>query len=648
VLLPVSHVYSQIVIVDVNRDIKPDLVLSDGAGIAVITNLGGRKFAPEEHFVAGNKITELSVVDVNGDGFPDIIAANAGGTTVAVLLNQPNGISINGAPSNGTFSISPEPAQYAQPVTLSITMSAASGPVPTGSVSFSVDGSFIATTALVNGVATSTYGGVLNTGTHTFIATYEGDNTYTPESFSVPHVVLAPVYATTTVLVATPKSVYTSQTVSLTATVSSSVPVPAGIVTFMDGTKTLGAGAIYQTPVVLLDTNLLAAGTHNLAAVYQGYRDPFNAMAVYQPSTSAPVSVTVKSTSTTTALSASTTSPTAGTVVTFTANVASNSGTPFGGATFYDGTGLLGTSSLQADGSCSYSTASLSIGTHSITAAYNANATFAGSTSPATVVTVTAAPAGLSPTVVTVAATDNGEQSLLVAKVRAASGAPEGEVTFLDDGNLLGSAATNGSGTASLSVPLANGVHNLSASFAGASQFAPGVSPELLEQFPATGGGFSLRIGTGSVDLSPAGSQPILLTVVPTAGFQQQVQLSCTDGVPAGYECSFSPALLYGGNSFLRIQPASRLAGKRPNTSPWYGPAAGIFSLLLIGAMTRRPDPCRGLLIAALALISMTGCGNPSISRPQMMVLSMRATAGIGGGTIVHSAQILVNIGPAE
>jgi FG-GAP-like repeat len=33
VLLPVSHLYTQLVIADVNQDNKPDLVLSDGAGI---------------------------------------------------------------------------------------------------------------------------------------------------------------------------------------------------------------------------------------------------------------------------------------------------------------------------------------------------------------------------------------------------------------------------------------------------------------------------------------------------------------------------------------------------------------------------------------------------------------------------------------
>lgn len=651
VQLPISHAYTQLVIADVNQDNKPDLVLSDGAGIAVIENLGGRNFAPEEHFVAGQKISGLSVVDVNGDGFPDIVAANAGGSTVAVLLNEPNGKGVDGAPSSGSFTISPEPAQYAQPITLSITMLAPSGPVPTGSVSFSVDGSFIVTASLSDGTASYNFGAVLNTGTHTFVATYNGDKTYAAESFSVLHVVLAPVYATQTILAATPDVVLTSQTVSLTATVTSSVTVPAGFVTFLDGTNTLGTRAIYENPVLLLDTNLLAEGTHTLTAVYQGYQEPFDTQAIFQPSTSAAVTVTVNATSTTTALSASSTSPTAGKVVTFSANVTSGSGVPFGGATFYDGTVPLGSISLQSGGSCSYSTASLAVGAHNITAVFNANATFASSTSSVIVVTVVSAGAGLSPSVVTVGAKESSDQSLLVATVSAPNGHPVGEVIFLDDGNILGSTTTNGAQTAYLTVPrFGGGVHNLSASYVGSSEFAPSVSPELLEQSPPGVGGFSLSIGSDSVDVTPAGSQAVLVTVVPTVGFQKLVQLSCAGGVPAGYECSFAPASLYGGDSYLRIQTSSKAAKRSTSVGRLYGVVFGLFSFLLIGAASRRRVHCLALAMVCASLTIMTGCGNSSgASAPsQMMVLSIRASAGNGGGTIVHSAQILLNIRSSE
>ena len=640
VYLPMSHGYTQLVIADVDQDNKPDLVLSDGAGIAVMKNLGGRNFGPEQHFVAGQRIAGLSVADVNGDGFPDIVVANESGTTATVLLNQPGSNAIDGAPSNGLFTISPEPAQYGQPVTLSIAMSVASGPVPTGSVSFNVDGAFIASLALVNGKASRTYSGALMTGIHTFIATYEGDKTYAPESFSLLHTVTPPIYATTTVLAASPTTLLTSQTVRITATVSSTVTVPAGAITFLDGVNTLGSRNIYQGPVVTFDTNLLSAGVHNLTAVYHGYQEPFDQQVVFQPSTSAPVTVTVNATGTSTALSASTQSPTAGSVVTFTASVNSAAGSPFGGATFYDGATSLGTSSLKADGSCTFSTASLSVGTHNIKAAFNANATFAGSTSSTTVVTVSPVAADLAPTLVRLAVSAQGDRNLLTASVNSATGTPTGEIVFLSDGQIIGQVVADSSGEASLSVPaLTAGAHILYASLAGDPQFAAGVSPALVEQLPPAGRGFDLAVSASELDLNL--SPTTELTVVPESGFQSLVQFTCADGVPSGYECTFSPDSLYGGSSVLRLQRMSSPILRHASLL-LYTPVAGV--LLVCLAVPRR----RRLLAGALIMISvtalMTGCGNPSPARPQMTVLSVRASAGTGAATVIHSTQILLKV----
>ena len=65
--------------------------MTDGSVIAVMQNKGSRTFDSETIYVAGQSISWLNVVDVNKDGYPDIVVANPGGTTVAVLLNEPNG-----------------------------------------------------------------------------------------------------------------------------------------------------------------------------------------------------------------------------------------------------------------------------------------------------------------------------------------------------------------------------------------------------------------------------------------------------------------------------------------------------------------------------------------------------------------------------
>lgn len=103
--------------------------------------------------------------------------------------------------------------------------------------------------------------------------------------------------------------------------------------------------------------------------------------------TSAPAATTTK-------LTASVTTATAGTNLAFTATVApaAGSGTPTGTVTFLDGTTALGPGTLNASTQATYSTTSLAVGSHSITAVYNADSNFASSTSPAVIVTINSAP----------------------------------------------------------------------------------------------------------------------------------------------------------------------------------------------------------------------------------------------------------------
>ena len=56
--------------------------------------------------------------------------------------------------------------------------------------------------------------------------------------------------------------------------------------------------------------------------------------------------------------------------------------------TFKDGATTLGTGTLNGAGQATFTTRRLSVGSHSITATYNGDATFAGSTSAALTQTV--------------------------------------------------------------------------------------------------------------------------------------------------------------------------------------------------------------------------------------------------------------------
>ena len=88
---------------DVDRDGKPDLVVSDqGDGtVALLRGNGDGTFQPPETFpacpapgdagCAASGLAQLALADLNGDGWPDVAAASAGSDAVAVLLGGDGG-----------------------------------------------------------------------------------------------------------------------------------------------------------------------------------------------------------------------------------------------------------------------------------------------------------------------------------------------------------------------------------------------------------------------------------------------------------------------------------------------------------------------------------------------------------------------------
>lgn len=663
--IPVRHAYTQIIIADLNGDKLPDLVMSDGATIAVMMNLGGRQFDSEVDYVAGRSMSVVNVVDVNGDGYPDVVVANGdgyvgssgpnySGTTVIVLLNEPNANPSSGASVTGTLSVAPEPSIAGQPftITLSVSPQSGSGPVPTGAVGFSVDGIFSADASVQNGSASYSYTGSLIPGQHTITAMYNGDSTYAPKSFSTNDNIDPPTYATNTILVVSPSTILASNTIRLTATVTSPVSVPAGVVTFLDGGNVIGSADINSGGAAQFDTNLLAPGSHTLSAQYQGYTQIGYALpltyiaAIFSPSTSAPVPVNVTADATTVSLSASSTSATSGTVLTFAAQVTSNAGTPFGGVSFYDGSELLGTLALNAQGQVSFSTASLSAGAHSIQAAFNANGPYGGALSSPQNISINAAPGVAIATYVALALqTDSSGGKWLQATVSSGNSSSSGRVTFLDSGGILGTAPLNSSGVAVLAIPeFAGGQHVLTASYGGTSALAPSVSPAFTEEWSSAGPGFSLQVVPQPAKSSSEVS--LKVNLLPTGNFQQSVTLSCANGVPAGYRCEFSPSVLSGGHedSTLLILPAPQ------GTSSLF--AGLVFLPLLFAAFLFQAGATNRYWWSSLVLMvcccigSLTGCSN-AMPPTRLTVVTVQASASTGSEVIIHSFQLIVKL-PAK
>jgi hypothetical protein len=334
-------------------------------------------------------------------------------------------------------------------------------------------------------------------------------------------------------------------------------------------------------------------------------------------------------------------------VVTISASVSSASGTPFGGATFFDGSALLGTAALHADGTATFSTAGLSAGTHNLSASFNANATFAGSSSAPVTLAVNAPPASAIATFTALSTTlhsDDGTASL-TATVTAEHGSPHSTVVFLDGGVILGKAITDSMGSAVLTLPLpGNGAHNLQASFSGDSQFAASASPELQEIWPASGPGFSIAVNSSVVRFS-GDSAEAELSLTSLSAIQNPIQLACASGVPAGYSCSFEPSTLsQGGISHLTIRrsaPSSNALFFDSGSKTRILSCVVVVLFVVLFTASRLRVPALAAL-CCLGLFFVSGCGG-SIRQPEkLQVVTIQATSATGQSLIVHSAQFIL------
>jgi sugar lactone lactonase YvrE len=175
---------------------------------------------------------------------------------------------------------------------------------------------------------------------------------------------------------------------------------------------------------------------------------------------------------TSTTVSSSNSSTYYGAALTLTANVSATSGTPTGTVAFYSDGSSLGSGSL-AGGTASLTTRTLSIGSHSITAAYAGVVPYLASTSAAIGQTITTIPTGVvftaspNPAVVT-------NSVAIQAQVSATDGSsPTGVVSIVADGNtVIGTPSLSGGLATASTSTLAVGTHNITVSYLGGGNYA--------------------------------------------------------------------------------------------------------------------------------------------------------------------------------
>lgn len=301
--------------------------------------------------------------------------------------------------ANTTVSVNPDPSQsfYSQPFTFNVTVSSTGG-IPDGSITFlSSSPNQSLNFPLVNGVAQITISnlnvatvlgapvahGTIFSGTNPLRFTYNpavGSN-FNSDFEETSHTVYpAPTQVNITSNI-NPSA--QGQSVIFTITVSTTPPgtgTPPGTVTLYDnGVAIPGAANIPLIGgVATFTTSALTFGTHPISALYTSTNTNY----ATSNNTATPYSHTVARV-TTTALTSNNTPSIYGENVIFTATVNGGAfGTPTGTVQFYNGAVLIGTGTL-AGGTTTFTTNSLIVGTHPITARYvpSVGSIFATSTS---------------------------------------------------------------------------------------------------------------------------------------------------------------------------------------------------------------------------------------------------------------------------
>jgi len=488
----------------------------------------------------GQPATEASL-DV-----PAGLAVSPSGTLFLseLLGNRVREVSLPSPYADTAVTITANGSAAGSPVILTATLSAINGLAAnaTGSVAF-----FNGTSALLgqapvsNGTATFTTSS-LTQGAHTINAIYSGDPNFA-YAVAPPFSLTITSAQATVALSANPNPATANQPIALTATVTPSTAT--GTATFLNGSSTLGVATIANGSATLSGVTL-AAGTYSLTAQYSGN-------STFPAATSPAVSLTVKANSSVAVTSSANPSNTKQSV-TFTAAVTPSTAT--GTVQFLDGTTVLGSSTLSG-GSASFTPASLTPGTHSITASYSGDASDTAATSAVLTQTVQAAS--------TVTVTSSANPAVVGASVTfTASVTPPtatGNVQFLDGTTVLAAVAlSSGSATFTTST-LAQGSHSITASYAGDANDTSATSTVLTENIQNQA---SITL-TSSLNPAPVGAAVNLIANVSPTGATGTVQF--LDGATA-----LGTATL-GSNGIAYITTSSLAQGTHSITAVYSGDA---------------------------------------------------------------------------
>jgi hypothetical protein len=294
-------------------------------------------------------------------------------------------------PTTVTITTSTANALPTDTVTFNATVSSLNG-LATGSVTFidfagaaadidsyGVDHGRILGTGAIDAMGHASFSTTLPLGSNNVRAFYAGAATVTTGSSGFVNTLVTGPNMSTTTIVSAPNFSTFGQTVTFTANVSGIVGAPTGTVTFLDGAILLGTAPVDMvTGNATVSLSNLSVGSHTITANYGGDAN-------YKISTSVPPVIQVVHNGASVVVTTSQNPVAPATPITITATVTGNGtdGAPIGGTlNFYsDGKSIGSGGAIDAMGHATIS-ATLSAGSHFLTATYGGDAVYGMVTSP--------------------------------------------------------------------------------------------------------------------------------------------------------------------------------------------------------------------------------------------------------------------------
>jgi sugar lactone lactonase YvrE len=535
-----------------------------------------------------------------------------------------------------TLTSSLNPSGFGQAVTFTATVAtgAETGTL-TGTVTFAVDGVSAGSPATLNAAGVAVYAtSALTVGVHTVTASYNSDPAHFPSTSTA--LIQTVLEGTVVTLQSSLNPSNLGAQVTFTARVTvppggGNVP-PDGTVVFSDGSTALGSAVLNATGAASFATSTLANGPHSITATYLG--DASNQI---QGSNSTILVQDVLVPGRISLVSNPNPSNYGAPVTFIVAVVPTGIAAATGTVKFFDGAQQIGTGTLVGStGQTTFTSSTLAVGSHSITAAYRGDSTYGSSTSAAIAQVVNQAQTA---TAVAAPVPNPGIASGPVAitaavTVTAGVSTPSGTVVFSNGTATLGSAKLGASGTATINAAFPAGTYAIVATYSGDANDGPSVSAPYS---------LTVQLATTATAVTASPSPAVLESPVSFAA-----RVTGNGGVPTGtvafsadgasmgtatLDSTGAATLSYGALALGTHSLAASYAGDA-NDSPGASPAASLVVTTIPTATALGTSSTTGASAQVTLVAAVAGAAGPT---PTGTVTFNDGTTAIGSATLNSS-----------